>query len=455
MGRLTVRRTVASGLLPVVAAWALLGVLAPPVRAADVEFGEPTTDASFGEQIEFVQPVELAAQATRVEIRLTFSDAAGPLVVELPPPAGTGARTLRYAFVFADGGHLLPNTRIDASWRVYTGAHEDPGVDGPSARVTYVDDRFDWETVSGELVRVHWYEGGAAFGRRALDIGETAVRDTAALLGVTEEDPVDFFVYGSQDDFRSALGPGTRENVGGQANAGIRTLFALITPAEIDQPWVEVVVPHELVHLVFDTAVKNPYHFPPRWLNEGLAVYLSESYSPGDRLATEQAARAGTLIPLDGLTGQFPTSADAFRLAYSESVSAVDYLIRTYGRDALVRLIRSYAEGRTDDEAFRDALGVDVAGFGAAWMAELDAVPPEQYGPQPVPAGPQPAGWQDAAATPGPGAPVAPRSSAPPASPGGPAAPAPGGVDLGAVGLVVLLVVGGLGLGLYALRRRA
>jgi hypothetical protein len=36
------------------------------------------------------------------------------------------------------------------------------------------------------------------------------------------------------------------------------------------------VVPHELVHLVFDTAVKNPYHFPPRWLNEGLAVYLSE-----------------------------------------------------------------------------------------------------------------------------------------------------------------------------------
>ena len=27
---------------------------------------------------------------------------------------------------------------------------------------------------------------------------------------------------------------------------------------------------------VFDTATDNPYHFAPRWLNEGLAVYLSE-----------------------------------------------------------------------------------------------------------------------------------------------------------------------------------
>jgi aminopeptidase N len=130
---------------------------------------------------------------------------------------------------------------------------------------------------------VHWYEGDAAFGRHALEIGEQAVKDTSELLGVTETDPIDFFVYADQGAFYDALGPGTRENVGGQANAEIRTLFALITPNEINDPWVDVVVPHELVHMVFDTAVTNPYHFPPRWLNEGLAVYLSEvsSHSTG------------------------------------------------------------------------------------------------------------------------------------------------------------------------------
>ena len=42
---------------------------------------------------------------------------------------------------------------------------------------------------------------------------------------------------------------------------------------------------------MFDTAVENPYHFPPRWLNEGLAVYLSEGYELGDRRAVECGGR--------------------------------------------------------------------------------------------------------------------------------------------------------------------
>jgi hypothetical protein len=170
-------------------------------------------------------------------------------------------------------------------------------------------------------------------------------------------------------------------------------MFAHIPPSAIDDPWVENVVPHELVHLVFDTAVRNPYHFPPRWLNEGLAVYLSVAYEAGDRSSVEAAARDGDLIPLDGLAGQFPTSAGRFGLAYSESVSAVDFFVRTHGRDALIQLIRSYADGRTDDEAFTAAIGMDVGAFNDAWMADLGAVAPKRYGPQPAPPGPLPQAW--------------------------------------------------------------
>ena len=138
---------------------------------------------------------------------------------------------------------------------------------------------------------VHWYEGGQAFANKALRIGEQAIKDTATLLGVTENERVDFYIYGDEASFRTALGPGTRENVGGQAHADIRTLFALITPDEIDQSWVGIVIPHELVHLVFDTAVHNPYRFPPRWLNEGLAVYLSEGYGRRTRAACRTPRR--------------------------------------------------------------------------------------------------------------------------------------------------------------------
>jgi hypothetical protein len=125
---------------------------------------------------------------------------------------------------------------------------------------------------------------------------------------VTETDPIDFFIYADQDKFYDALGPATRENVGGEAHADIRTMFALITPGEINDSWVSIVVPHELTHLVFDTATKNPYHEPPHWLNEGLAVYLSQGYDSSDRNLVENAAKDGSIMPLDGLVGAFPTT---------------------------------------------------------------------------------------------------------------------------------------------------
>ena len=175
-------------------------------------------------------------------------------------------------------------------------------------------------------------------------------------------------------------------------------MFGLIPAAQIDDAWVGIVIPHELTHLVFDTAAKNAYHFPPRWLNEGVAVYESQGYGADDRSQVASSARDGSLIPLAGLTGQFPTSADRFRLAYAESVSSVDFLIRTYGPDALVKLINSYAGGLTDDEAFKAAIGVDVGAFNDAWLSDLHAKAPTKYGPQPAAPGPVPAAWSGGAA---------------------------------------------------------
>jgi hypothetical protein len=393
----------------VVFLWACFA--APAVRAASPEFETPTIEGSFGKDLIAVQPVTLDAAPDRVEILITTAEDTPPLVAEVPAPSRAGFRRFEYTITSASGS-FLPNTPVRVRWRFTT---DGEASTSPEARTVIRDERFDWQTVKGDIVRVHWYEGDRAFGERALQIGERAVKETAELLGVTEEKPVDFFIYADQDAFYDALGPGTRENVGGQANADIRTLFAHIPPSSIDDPWVENVVPHELTHLVFDTAVKNPYHFPPRWLNEGLAVYLSVGYGADDRSLVEHAAEAGDLIPLDGLAGQFPTSEFKFGLAYAESVSSVDFFVRNHGRDALIHLIRSYADGRTDDEAFTAAIGVDVGAFNDAWMADLGAVAPKRHGPRPAPPGPLPQAWG------GPATPVQP--SQPPSTAPSPADP--------------------------------
>lgn len=407
------------------------------------EFGEATAVATFGESIRVEQTAVLSRAPTRAEalVRLGGSDVT--LLADVRTPEA-GESTLTYTRE-TPFGSIFPNTRIELGFRLTF----DDGrvVDSPTTTIRYEDTRFAWHTLEGALVRVHWAAGDEGFGRRALEVAEQGIEQATALLGVEESAPIDFFIYGDRAAFLDVLGPAVQENVGGVALAEIRTLFAHIEPAQVNDAWVRVVIPHELTHLVFDTATRNPYHEPPHWLNEGLADYLAQGYNAGARGAVENAARSGAIMPLRALVGQFPTQNDRFSLAYDESVSAIDFLIRTYGQDALVGLIRSYAGGVSDDLAFEDALGVNVAGFEAAWLADLGMAEPPAYGPRPAPPGPLPPDWTAAVQpTPRPG------SSAPPLAsprPTGPADDLAQPVILGAL----LAIAGVLVIGLIVVAR--
>jgi hypothetical protein len=469
------------------AAWALVALVAGPVAlagpgaalAAGAEWGTPEAKSVYGQFIEFQQPATLPVGTSRVEILLDFPGGEGPVIVDVGV-AVTGTSTILAYTSDTTLYHLYPNTRVGARWRV-TLADGTTEV-GPRVTMTYADTGFPWKTKTGKVVRLHWYEGSDAFAERALKIGEDAIAKASKVLGVTETEPVDFYAYASQDAFYAAAGPGTRENVGGFALPDIRTLFALISPKDIDAAWVGTVVPHELTHLVFDTAVKNPYHYPPRWLNEGVAVYLSEGNASDYRKDLRKGVADGRILPLEALSGLFPTTADQFFLGYAESVSAVAYIVDTYGQDALVKLIRAYADGVSDDEAFRTGLGVALADVEAGWLASIGAAAPERAGPLPAPVGPVPSDWigqPGAGASPAPesgafGASPAPASGAfgaspapgssgaaeassvPAASPTAPAGPADAGrTDAGALLLVVGAFVAAIAVGgALALRSR-
>jgi len=429
-----VRRIGASLALLLVAAFAA----APGVAADEPTFGRATATETFLQSITVEQHATLPGGVHRLEAYVREGSADVTFLADLPNP-GTGDHLLRYVHPTPSGG-LYPNTQVQLGFRVTL----DDGkvIDSPPATIRYEDTRFTWNTLEGDVVRVHWYAGGDAFGRRALNIGERAIKDASDLLGVTETDPIDYFVYADTQAFYDVLGPAIRENVGGIALPEIRTLFANIAPANVDEAWVGIVVPHELTHLVFGTATNNPYHDPPHWMNEGLAVYLSEGYTSAAREDVERTARAGEIMPLRALVGQFPTTAERFGLAYDESVSAIDYLIRTFGQEALVKLIRSYADGVSDDAAFSAALGVDVAGFEEGWLTDIGVGEPVPYGPRPAPPGPLAPDWA-----------AAPISSGAPGASGVPAPTfrnAPSGTDdisgpitIGVLAaLAVLLAVG-------------
>lgn len=241
----------------------------------------------------------------------------------------------------------------------------------------------------------------------------------------------------------------------------IRTLFALIAPG--DMGYAATVVPHELTHVVFDDVTKNPYHFPPHWLNEGIAVYNSQGYDSSDRSLVASAAANGTLMPLAAIRGQFPTEQDRFYLAYAEAVSTVDYFMRKYGKANLDKLLTAFGTGASDDEAFSAAIGMDTASFDAAWQKAVGGATLKSFGPQPAPTGPVPSGWTSGGAT---GlteaATPAPATSTPVVSqPTAAVAPAPGQPEDGSptvlmlIGVAFVVLVAAVGTIVWRLRSTA
>jgi hypothetical protein len=189
----------------------------------------------------------------------------------------------------------------------------------------------------------------------------------------------------------------------------------------------EVTIAHELTHLVFNENTENSYHQPPRWLNEGIATYLSEGYGSNYSSVVNAAAASDTLIPLEGISAQFPSPFDEFFLAYGEAVAAVDYFVNTYSDETLWDLVRSYSDGVSDDAAFTAATGADMAAFNSAWTASLSSDVQEPVGPAPAPPGPVPSAWSGG------------QQPAPPPSSG--SGDSVGGVLLGVVVFAIVIAV--------------
>jgi hypothetical protein len=452
--------------LAIAAALALSTAATGPILAAGTEWGTPSASSQYGVTVGFTQPVTLPTDTTRVEMLLTVPGVDGPFVTEVVPESLGRPTTLDYAYDAASS-QLYPNTRLEGRWRV---TRADGTVEvGPVASVTYTDTTHDWRTKTGEVVRLHWYEGDDRFAERALAVGEKGLAKASEFLGVTESEPVDLFIYATRDDFMAAFGSGSQEWAGAFALPETRTLIADIPPDEIDTELVSLYVPHELAHVVFDTATANPLHEPPRWLNEGLAVYLTEGYASNWRSSLRDGVAEGTLLPLGAIANVFPTSSDGADLAYAESVSAVSHMVDRYGKDALVRLVRAYADGVSDDEAFTAGLGVTVAGFEADWLESIGASPPERQGPQPAPPGPVPSAWlvaSPAPTTPGatgaPSEPTSPGTTEPVTPPVPSVPPSGGGTGDGQSGMPLLVVtlaavvgVGAATLVFFARSRRA
>jgi tetratricopeptide (TPR) repeat protein len=221
----------------------------------------------------------------------------------------------------------------------------------------------------GALKSVHFilrYDKKAsdyALGEQILTVLEDLHRRLSNALISQAPETVAVILYPDQAYFDITRAPGwTGGMFDGKIRIPIRGLRSVT-------PELKAILAHELTHC-FMAAL--PGRGSPTWFLEGIAQVQEGRSAAKDKKALAQLHQADRLIPLENLKGSFlELPAAEADLAYTESLSAVEYLIGRFGHSAIRELLSLMAQNHHFENAFSTALQRTVPEFENAWQRDL------------------------------------------------------------------------------------
>lgn len=134
------------------------------------------------------------------------------------------------------------------------------------------------------------------------------------------------------------------------------------------------ILKHELCHLLIHQHIKST--LIPRWLDEGVAQWTSDGMmdivSNQKHALLPKAVLSGKIIPLSRLEDAFPADPGPMTLAYEESKSFVDFIIREYGKNGLLKWLHMMKNGVPLRDAARKSFDTSFDDIVQKWYGSLN-----------------------------------------------------------------------------------
>lgn len=127
---------------------------------------------------------------------------------------------------------------------------------------------------------------------------------------------------------------------------------------------------HELTHILLGSTFRSDEDIP-RWLNEGVAMYVSREWSFNRISTITQAVLTDSLLPLSEITRTFPRQRKDVELAYCQSFYLISFMIAKYGREKFHNFIQYYSKERMFEEALLKIYGINLHRLEKSWHSYL------------------------------------------------------------------------------------
>ncbi len=130
---------------------------------------------------------------------------------------------------------------------------------------------------------------------------------------------------------------------------------------------------HELCHLMLHDHIRNERL--PKWLDEGIAQWVSDGMAElimnSKRQSLDDVVLAGNYLPFADLTHRFPRDRQSLWLAYEESKSMVEYIVKRYGKKGVSNLLYQLKTGQDFDTALDKCFSITFAELESGWRRQV------------------------------------------------------------------------------------
>ncbi len=293
----------------------------------------------------------------------------GEVVAKAFPQFSPGKNVnVEWTWDMRQSGSIPPGANIWWRWRT-TDANGQVSV-SETKNITWLDSTYQWQTLTDQDLRIHWYRGDQAFAREVLSAARQGLALNQESAGLEPDGVIDIYIYGDYDALRSAVlySPSW---TGGQAFPDFNIVIIGISPDNLE--WGKDATVHELTHVLVGHLTFSCLGDVPTWLNEGLAVYSEGGLDSSSQRQLDQAIQQDALLTVRSISGGFSEVADKANLSYSQSYSIVKFLVETYGQPKMNELLLALRDGTTIDAALVKVYGFDVEGLEDAWRNGIGA----------------------------------------------------------------------------------
>lgn len=238
----------------------------------------------------------------------------------------------------------------------------------------YEDNRFSWQALKGNFIKVFWAQGNLSFAQEIYQNTLECLTIAKDYLNFIPSEQIKIYLYQDEQTLNQALNFSAIKSFADIPYHNINSILLYSANNIHQREYNSHQLARQLSQILLRNRLSDKYLDFPFWIKEGFAALINPYQKNTEQDILIKAYQRNALIPFDGLCRSFPKDTSSFNLAEAQTASFTKYLIQTQGNQIIEKLIQAHIQDNNCVLSFEKATSVPLKQMEIRWQKEILAV---------------------------------------------------------------------------------